>query len=46
MFKVTMSFDYGDTWYPYGTYDDENRANEIAMRIRDERGCWVYVEEV
>lgn len=42
MYTVMMSFDYGDTWYPYGTYD-EHRANEIAMQVRDERGCWVSV---
>ena len=46
MFKVEMSFDFGDVWYPYGTYADRNKANEVAMVVRNERNCWVQVVEV
>lgn len=46
MFRVLMSFDEGDTWYTYGTYNNANKANEVAMEVRDSRGCWVFVEEV
>jgi hypothetical protein len=44
MFKVVMVFDSGN--YTYGTYEDRNRANEIAMMVREERDCETYVEEV
>ena len=44
MFRVEMCID--DVWYPYGTYADRNRANEVAMEVRDERKCWVQVVEV
>ncbi len=46
MFKVEMSFDFGDVWYPYGTYADRNKANEVAMDVRDQRECRVRVLEV
>ena len=44
MFKVMMVFD-GEA-YAYGTYADRNRANEVAMIVRNERGCETYIEEV
>ena len=44
MFKVVMVFDFGE--FAYGTYDDQCRANEVAMMVRAERGCEVYVEKV
>lgn len=31
--------------YTYGEYKDANRANEIAMQVRDQRDIWVYVIE-
>lgn len=43
MFRVDMSFDNGQTWYPYGRYTTEDRANEVAYDVREERGCWVQV---
>lgn len=43
MFVVEMYFD--GEWYPYGEWDDRDRANEVAMEVRDERGCWVRVTE-
>lgn len=30
-------------WYPYGTYANRGVANELAMQIRDERKCEVWV---
>lgn len=44
MFRVWMIFDSGR--YVYGTYESSNKANEVAMQVRDERGCDVYVEEI
>lgn len=44
MFKVEM-FIEGE-WYTYGTYGDRDRANEVAMIVREERDCDVYVEEI
>lgn len=46
MFVIKMSFDNGETWYNYGTYFNRDRANEVALRVKDERGCWITVEEV
>ena len=43
-FRVIMVVD--DEEYPYGTYDSRNRANEIAMKVREERGVDTFVEEV
>lgn len=43
-FKVIMVVD--DEEYTYGTYDSRNRANEVAMKVRDERGVETYIEEV
>lgn len=44
MFKVEMLIE--GEWYTYGTYNNRDRANEVAMMVRDERDCEVYVEEV
>ena len=44
MYKVMMVFD--DEAYAYGTYGDRNKANEVAMMVREQRGCETYVEEV
>lgn len=35
--------------YEYGTYDfntpeQKNRVNELAMKVREERDCYTYVE--
>lgn len=43
MFKVMMYID--GEWYKYGAYADRNKANEVAMMVRDERGCRVQVWE-
>jgi hypothetical protein len=42
-FRVMMIVD--DEEYPYGTYDSQHKANEIAMYVRAERGVETYVEE-
>lgn len=44
MWVIYMNYpDEDDRWYEYGKYSDRNRANEIAMQVRDSRGCWVKV---
>lgn len=45
MFKVWMIFGKNEH-YVYGMYADRDKANEIAMKVREERSCDVYVEEV
>ena len=42
-YKVIMVVD--DEEYVYGTYDSRDRANEVAMTVRDERDVETYVEE-
>ena len=32
--------------YTYGTWDNANRANEVAMEVMDTRRIDVYVKEV
>jgi hypothetical protein len=37
--------------YVYGTYsfntpEEKNKVNELAMRIREERDCYTYIEKV
>lgn len=44
MFKIWMVIEEEE--YCYGTYADRNRANEIAMQVRAERGCDTWVQEV
>ena len=44
MFKVIMIIDNEE--YAYGTYSDRNRANEIAMEVREQRSIDTYVTEV
>lgn len=29
--------------YPFDTYDQRDMVNELAMKVRDERGVRVYV---
>lgn len=38
------SYEYGT--YPYDTDLEKKRANEIALQLRDERGCHTCIEEV
>lgn len=47
--SIIMVFDgeeyvYGT--YPFTTNSEKNYVNELAMQIRDERGCGAYVSEV
>lgn len=44
MYRVIMIID--DVEYGYGTYKERDRANSIAMMVRDERNVDVYVEEI
>lgn len=32
--------------YPFDTSEDRNKVNELAMKIREERDCYTYIEEV
>ena len=43
MFKVIMIVE--DAEYTYGTYLDENKANEVALFVREQRDVETYVEE-
>lgn len=43
-YRVEMFVD--GKWYEYGTYGDRNKANEVAMMVRDTRGVRTWVEEV
>ena len=45
VYKVWMDFGK-DGMYVYGTYTDANRANEIAMVVREQRGCQNFVEQI
>jgi hypothetical protein len=35
-----------DEVYAYGTYADRDRANEVAMEVRDTREIETFVEEI
>lgn len=48
MTQATILMKFNGEEYPYGTYDfdtpsERNMVNELAIRIRDERGCEVEV---
>ena len=43
-FKVMMICD--GEHYTYGTWDDRDKANEVAMIVRTQRGLETYIEEV
>ena len=44
MFRVMMIVD--NEVYEYGRWEDRNKANEIAMTVRDERRVDTFVEEI
>lgn len=44
MFRVMMIVD--DEVYTYGTYADRDRANEVAIEVRNTREIETFVEEV
>ena len=44
MWEVVIEMDGQE--YVFGIYNDRNKANEIAMRVRDERRVDVSVYEV
>lgn len=48
MFRVDMIFNFDGEieTYEYGTYEDRNKANEVAMMVRKTRECDVKVVEV
>lgn len=43
MFEIIMIID--GTEYKYGSDSDRNRANEIAIKVREERNIETYVKE-
>ena len=43
MFKVIMIID--GTEYVYGIWTNRNKANEVAMEVRNEREVETYVKE-
>lgn len=45
MYVVKMRFDGDDTWYRYGAWSDRNKANEVAIEVREQRDCETTVEE-
>lgn len=44
MFRVMMIVE--NEVYEYGRWEDRNKANEIAMIVRDERRVDTFVEEI
>ena len=49
--KASIIMVFGGEEYVYGTYpfntnSEKNYVNELAMQIRDKRGCGTYVSEV
>ena len=46
MFKVLMQFEGDSNWYFHSSWEDRNKANEVAIEVRETRGCDVFVEEV
>ena len=45
VYKIWMDLGI-DGMYVYGTYTDANKANEIAMELREHRGCQTFVEQI
>lgn len=44
MYKVMMLVD-GEA-YEYGRWTDRNKANEVAMEVREERRIETFVEKI
>lgn len=44
MFEIVMVI--GDNEYRYGVDSNRDKANEIAMRVRNERKVDVFVREI
>lgn len=44
MYRVEMLVD--GVWYTYGTYENRNKANEVAIYVRNERNVEVNIVEV
>ena len=45
MYVVKMKFEDDNNWYFYGSWEDRNKANEVAMEVRETRNCETIVEE-
>ena len=49
MAEIVMTVDgveYVFGTYPFTTNEEQNRVNEIALKVADERGVYVYVREI
>ncbi len=46
MYKVMMRFKDDSNWYFHSAWENRNKANEVAMTVRDERDCEVNIEEI
>ena len=44
MYKVMMIIE--GVAYPFGTYEDRDKANDIAIEIREMRRVETYIEEI
>lgn len=44
MYEVVMEVDGLE--YPFGFYEDQNKANEVAIKVRDERCVPVSVYQI
>lgn len=44
-YTIYMKFEDDDNWYRYGADSNRDKANEIAMQVRDSRNCEVKVIE-
>lgn len=49
--KARIIMVFGKNEYYYGTYpfntpNEQNRANEIALKVREERDCDTYIETI
>ena len=42
MYIEGKEYEYGT--YHFNTAEERNRANEIAMKVREERDCYTYIE--
>lgn len=38
--------DYVFGRYPYSTKEEQNKVNEIALKVANERGIYTYVREI
>jgi hypothetical protein len=42
MYIEGKEYEYGT--YHFNTTEERNKVNELAMHVREERGCYTYIE--